>query len=44
MSGDYAIPLFFLPTAWVAFRSHLKHPATAPLSGIDIDTWWWESG
>ena len=42
MSGDYAIPLFYLPKAWVAYWSHLKHPATAPLAGFDIDTWWTE--
>jgi peptide/nickel transport system substrate-binding protein len=42
MSGDYVIPLFFLPKAWLAHRSHLKHPATAPLAGYDIDTWWSE--
>jgi peptide/nickel transport system substrate-binding protein len=42
MSGDYCIPLFFLPKAWVAYWSHLKHPATAPLAGFDIDTWWTE--
>jgi peptide/nickel transport system substrate-binding protein len=42
MSGDYAIPLFFLPKAWVAHWSHLKHPAAAPLSGFDIDAWWTE--
>jgi peptide/nickel transport system substrate-binding protein len=42
ISGDYAIPLFFLPKAWVAYRRHLKHPATAPLAGLDIDTWWSE--
>jgi peptide/nickel transport system substrate-binding protein len=44
MSGDYAIPLFFLPRAWVAYRGHLKHPSTAPLAGFDIDTWWSEGG
>jgi peptide/nickel transport system substrate-binding protein len=44
VSGDYAIPLFFLPKAWVAYRHHLKHPSTAPLAGFDIDTWWSEGG
>jgi peptide/nickel transport system substrate-binding protein len=45
VSGEYAIPLFFLPKAWVAHWSHLKFPvppATAPLSGFDLDTWWTE--
>lgn len=42
MSGDYVIPLFYLPKAWVSYWSHLKHPAIAPLAGFDIDTWWTE--
>jgi peptide/nickel transport system substrate-binding protein len=42
MSGDYAIPLFYLPKAWVAHRSDLKFPATLPLAGFDVDTWWSE--
>jgi peptide/nickel transport system substrate-binding protein len=42
ISGEYAIPLFYLPKAWVAYWSHLKHPAVLPLTGLDIDTWWTE--
>jgi peptide/nickel transport system substrate-binding protein len=45
VSGDYAIPLFHLPKVWVAHWSHLKFPqppATAPLAGFDLDTWWTE--
>jgi peptide/nickel transport system substrate-binding protein len=42
VSGDYVIPLFYLPKAWVAYWSHLKHPPVAPLAGFDIDTWWTE--
>jgi peptide/nickel transport system substrate-binding protein len=44
MSGDYALPLFHLPKVWLAHRSHLKHPSTAPLAGYDLDTWWSEAG
>jgi peptide/nickel transport system substrate-binding protein len=40
LSGDYVIPLFHLPKAWVAYWTHLKRPAGAPLGGYDIDTWW----
>jgi peptide/nickel transport system substrate-binding protein len=40
MSGDYVIPLFHLPAIWVAYWSQLKRPATLPLAGFDIDTWW----
>jgi peptide/nickel transport system substrate-binding protein len=42
ISGDYAIPLFYLPKVWVAYWSHLEHPAVAPLAGLDLDTWWTE--
>jgi peptide/nickel transport system substrate-binding protein len=40
LSGDYVIPLFFLPRVWVAYWKHLNFPAVQPLGGIDIDTWW----
>ncbi len=42
MSGDYVIPLFFLPKVWVAHWSQLRYPATHPLGGWDLDTWWAE--
>ena len=42
LSGDYVIPLFFLPRVWVAYWTHLKFPAVQPLAGVDIDTWWSE--
>jgi peptide/nickel transport system substrate-binding protein len=40
ISGDYAIPLFYLPKVWVAHWNSLKYPATLPLAGFDVDTWW----
>jgi peptide/nickel transport system substrate-binding protein len=42
MSGDYVIPLFHLPKVWVAYWNHLRHPATSPISGYDLDSWWSE--
>ena len=42
ISGDYAIPLFYLPRVWVAYRNHLKFPSALPLAGFDVDTWWSE--
>lgn len=42
ISGDYVVPLFHLPAAWVAHWSHLKLPATLPLAGYDLDSWWTE--
>ncbi len=40
MSGDYVIPLFYLPKIWVAHWSHLRFPSVHPLGGFDLDTWW----
>jgi peptide/nickel transport system substrate-binding protein len=42
ISGDYAIPLFYLPKVWVAHWNHLKFPSTLPFAGFDVDTWWSE--
>lgn len=42
LSGDYVIPLFHVPTQWVASWSALKHPEALPLWGFNIDTWWHE--
>jgi peptide/nickel transport system substrate-binding protein len=40
LSGDYVIPLFYLPRQWVAYWRDLKRPETTPLYGYQIDTWW----
>ena len=40
LSGDYVIPLFYLPRIWVAHWTHLRQPEVRPLSGLDVDTWW----
>ncbi len=42
LSGDYVIPLFYLPRQWVAHWSDLKRPEKTPLYGFQIDTWWIE--
>jgi peptide/nickel transport system substrate-binding protein len=42
LSGDYVIPLFYLPRQWVAHWSDVKRPETTPLYGYQIDTWWIE--
>jgi peptide/nickel transport system substrate-binding protein len=44
LSGDYVIPLFYLPRQWVAHWSDLKRPEKTPLYGFQIDTWWIEPG
>jgi len=41
ISGDYVIPLFYLPKVWVAYWNHLRLPDRHPLGGYDLDTWWW---
>jgi peptide/nickel transport system substrate-binding protein len=40
LSGDYVIPLFYLPRQWVAYWNDLQRPETTPLYGYQIDTWW----
>jgi peptide/nickel transport system substrate-binding protein len=42
LSGDYVIPLFYLPNQWVAHWGNLKRPEQTPLYGYQIDTWWLE--
>ncbi|HXE68299.1 MAG TPA: extracellular solute-binding protein [Hyphomicrobiaceae bacterium] len=42
LSGDYVLPLFYLPRVWVAYWSHLRLPSVEPLAGVDVDTWWTE--
>ena len=42
LSGDYVVPLFHLPTQWLAYWNRLKRPADTPLYGYQIDTWWSE--
>jgi peptide/nickel transport system substrate-binding protein len=40
ISGDYVIPLFYLPKVWVAHWHQLRFPDRQPLGGYDLDTWW----
>jgi peptide/nickel transport system substrate-binding protein len=40
LSGDYVIPLFYVPKQWVAYWKNLKHPEKTPLFGYNIDSWW----
>jgi peptide/nickel transport system substrate-binding protein len=44
LSGIYVIPLFHVPTQWVAYSTRLGAPAKAPTSGFNIDTWWVKPG
>ena len=42
LSGDYVVPLFFLPKQWVAYWQSLKRPSQTPLYGYQIDAWWYD--
>ncbi|HMN37891.1 MAG TPA: extracellular solute-binding protein [Hyphomicrobium sp.] len=42
LSGDYAVPMFYVPNQWVAYWARLKHPDKTPLFGYALDTWWIE--
>lgn len=42
LSGDYVVPMFYVPNQWVAHWSRLKYPAKTPLFGYALDTWWIE--
>ncbi len=42
VSGDYVVPLFYLPRQWVAHWDTLKRPEKTPLYGYQLDTWWLE--
>lgn len=43
LSGDYAVPLFYIPRQWVAHWKRLKYPDITPVFGYAIDTWWSEA-
>jgi len=40
LSGDYVIPLFFIPKQWLAYWTRLQHPEKTPLFGYNVESWW----
>lgn len=44
LSGDYVIPLFYLPHQWIAYWRRIKAPERTPLFGYALDTWWASDG
>jgi peptide/nickel transport system substrate-binding protein len=44
LSGNYIIPLFYIPKQWVAYWGRLKQPETTPLFGYSVDAWWSAEG
>lgn len=43
LSGDYAVPLYYIPRQWVAYWKRLAHPEKTPVFGYAFDTWWVEA-
>jgi peptide/nickel transport system substrate-binding protein len=42
ISGNYVVPLFYLPQQWVARWATISHPVRTSLSGYLPETWWRE--
>jgi peptide/nickel transport system substrate-binding protein len=40
ISGNYVVPLFYLPGQWVARWAYVEHPAQTSLFGYLPETWW----
>ena len=40
ISGYYAVPLFYLPEAWIARWNTVEHPEVTALTGPRLETWW----
>lgn len=42
LSGQYVVPLYYLPAQWVARWRSVRHPAATSLYGYLPETWWRE--
>jgi ABC-type oligopeptide transport system substrate-binding subunit len=40
--GEYMIPLYYVGQDFAAYRKYVHHPATIPLYGMVLETWWAE--
>lgn len=40
LSGDYVIPLFYIPKQWLAYWARLQYPEPTPLFGYNVESWW----
>ncbi len=41
MSGHYMIPLYYLGSDNIAYwQTHIQHPASMPLYGTVLESWW----
>jgi peptide/nickel transport system substrate-binding protein len=43
ISGNYVVPLFYLPQQWVARWLQIHHPAKTALAGFVPESWWNEA-
>jgi len=43
ISGNYVVPLFYLPQQWVAHWSQIHHPAKTAVAGFLPESWWYEA-
>ncbi|HEY1541930.1 MAG TPA: extracellular solute-binding protein [Xanthobacteraceae bacterium] len=43
ISGNYVVPLFYLPQQWIARWSQIRHPARSSLIGWVPEAWWYET-
>jgi peptide/nickel transport system substrate-binding protein len=41
MSGSYVIPLYHLPSQWIARWTTIRHPDATSVSGYLPETWWY---
>lgn len=44
MSGNYFVPLYYLPKTRIARWPHIERPGTTSLYGVLPDTWWRKAG
>ncbi len=40
ISGNYVVPLHYLPEQWLASWTRVQHPAKISLFGYQLPTWW----
>ena len=40
ISGDYVVPLFYLPESWIARWATVARPETTSLTGPRLETWY----
>jgi ABC-type oligopeptide transport system substrate-binding subunit len=40
IAGFYMIPLYYAGADFVAYRANVHHPATIPVYGMVLESWW----